>query len=164
MINLWKKESFHFQSIVCHIESSESCFGYFGCFVSLSIFSWIPFSAIAIQQNFQWEKKERDYHPTPLYTYLIKSSKLCSFSLITFDGLAAISHNNFGRHASRILFASVILSFKSICSNFVLELDFFAMNCSMSSVDGESKCEEREKEWKREKKCKKEWKREEKRD
>lgn len=55
-----------------------------------------------------------------------------------FDGLAAISHSNFGRHASRILLANVILSFKSICSNFALELDFFEMKSSISLVDGES--------------------------
>lgn len=71
-------------------------------------------------------------------TYLIKSSKLCSFSVTTLAGLAAISHNSFGKHASRILLANVILSFKSICSNFALWLDFFDMKSSMSLVDGES--------------------------
>lgn len=71
-------------------------------------------------------------------TYLIKSSRLRSFSVMSFDGLAAISHSNFGRHASRILLANVILSFKSICSNLVFVLDFFAINSSMSCVDGES--------------------------
>lgn len=74
-----------------------------------------------------------------LKTYLIRSNKLCSFSLTIFDGLAAISHNNFGKHASRILLANVILSFKSICSNLALLFDFFARKSSMSLVDGESK-------------------------
>lgn len=73
-----------------------------------------------------------------IVAYLIKSSKFCSFSVMTFDGLAAISHSNFGRHASRILFANVILSFKSICSNFALVFDFFEMKSSISLVDGES--------------------------
>lgn len=73
-----------------------------------------------------------------IVAYLIKSSKFCSFSVMTFDGLAAISHNSFGRHASRILFANVILSFKSICSNFALVFDFFEMKSSISLVDGES--------------------------
>lgn len=77
-------------------------------------------------------------HYYTLGTHLIKSSKFCSFSLITFDGLAAISHNNFGKHASRILFANVILSFKSICNNFVFPFDFFAIKSSISFVDGES--------------------------
>lgn len=57
---------------------------------------------------------------------------------MTFEGLAAISHNSFGRHASRILLANVILSFKSICNNFVLLFDFFDIKSSMSFVDGES--------------------------
>lgn len=57
---------------------------------------------------------------------------------MTFDGLAAISHSNFGKHASRILLANVILSFKSICSNLVLLFDFFDIKSSMSFVDGES--------------------------
>lgn len=73
-----------------------------------------------------------------LPTYLINSSKFCSFSVMKFDGFAAISHNNFGRHASRMLFAKEILSFKSICSNFALLLDFFDIKSSISSVDGES--------------------------
>lgn len=46
------------------------------------------------------------------FTYLIKSNKLCSFSVTLFDGLAAISHSNFGRQASRRLFAKLIFSFK----------------------------------------------------
>lgn len=72
-------------------------------------------------------------------TYLIKSSKFCSFSVMTFDGLAAISHSNFGKHASRILLANASLSFKSICSNFAFEFDFFEMKSSMSLDVGESK-------------------------
>lgn len=48
------------------------------------------------------------------FTYLIKSNKLCSFSVTLFDGLAAISHSNFGKQASRKLLAKLIFSFKLI--------------------------------------------------
>lgn len=73
-----------------------------------------------------------------MHTYLIKSSKFCSLSLIPYDGFAAISHSSFGRQASRKLFAKLSLSFKSICNNFELLFDFLAMNVSISFVDAES--------------------------
>lgn len=57
---------------------------------------------------------------------------------MTFDGLAAISHSNFGKHASRILLANASLSFKSICSNFAFVFDFLDMKFSMSLDVGES--------------------------
>lgn len=72
-------------------------------------------------------------------TYLIKSSRFCSFSVMIFDGLAAISHSNFGKHASRILLANASLSFKSICSNLAFAFDFFEMKSSMSLDVGEPK-------------------------
>lgn len=63
-----------------------------------------------------------------------------------FDGLAAISHSNFGKHASRILLANASLSFKSICSSFAFAFDFFEMKSSISLDVGEPKMKlEREK-------------------
>lgn len=62
-----------------------------------------------------------------------------------FDGLAAISHSSFGKHASRILLANASLSFKSICSNFAFAFDFFEMKSSMSFDVGEPKINSKEK-------------------
>lgn len=88
--------------------------------------------------NFTYNQNSGSQNIIYAYTHLIKSSKFCSLSLIPYDGLAAISHSNFGRHASRKLFAKLSLSFKSMCNNFELLFDFLAMNVSISFVDGES--------------------------
>lgn len=61
---------------------------------------------------------------------------VCSLSVMISVGLAAISHNSFGRHASRRLVIEI--SFNSICSNLALRLDFLAMKFSISSAVGVS--------------------------